>query len=367
MRALPLRISGGVALPLLRRKTAWRAVPFLAGLFFAVASPTAILRAEGATTQELLSDLAVRFEAAYERSGKALRQLNLSFGEALERLQDELAGSGDLDAVLAVKKEIEAFGDGSSFSRPEFEARVTTLPALQRLKSTYLLERERLEKKRENEARPLVRTYLEELDNLESRQTRARRIEDALLVRQAREEFEKDPRFHAGTGVLAPFDGRILFLGKGEYEVSINGKRISFHNAAERSEVYRDATGRPQQFQLGDVITIRMRSPHVYRSFIFAIQSEKGDIGLPFRWEDYRLISEDVDLPRATPEAIRQLPTRIEPAGPDSEMGTFWQDRDIDPKLRSAAEWVKVGQGDDWFTCAVVLTADMIVRLEPDR
>ena len=321
--------------------------------------------------EQRLASLVSRFEQAYNLTGSDLVNLNESYAAAIKRLLAERSKAGDLDAAVATKKEMEAFGDGSEFSRSAFERRASDDVQLQNLRDTYLAERQRLEKARWTKVRPLVESYRKQLADLALALTQSGELELAVKARETGLALDKDSRFSVrpeaaddGEDQSEEFKGRLIFLGKGEYEIRLNGKRLSYRNASKDPEHYVEFASDPAMFRIGDVVSIRMNSPYVYRGFIAAIESEDGSVVAPFRRSHYRILDKRFE---DDAEAVLKLPANAVASGGDAQQKPAWQARKLHPVTRQLAEWVAIGSGKEWFSCAVVLSEEMLVRVRTEK
>jgi len=139
--------------------------------------------------------LGQEFDGAYERINQPVVQLNASFAGALERLFESESAAGNLDNALAVKAEMEAFGDGSVFDPKAFDDRATDFDALENFRNTYRTERERLRGLGKGQREELLKHFQARLLDVERQFTQSGDLEAAVAARNARESLESDPRF----------------------------------------------------------------------------------------------------------------------------------------------------------------------------
>lgn len=313
------------------------------------------------------------FEAAYERINQPVAQLNASFAAALERLFESESAAGNLDNALAVKAEMEAFGDGSVFDPKAFDDRVTDFEALENFRTTYRAERERLRGLGKGQREELLKSFQARLLGIERHFTESGDLEAAVWARNARESLESDSRFADEPERVpeqAPFEGRIQFVAKGDVEIRHNGSHLSHRNSApaEKRDQYIDGIIREVDFRSRDVIQIRMRSTVAYRSFIMEIESVDGTIFVPLRLEDYRYLGEgegrDADSLGLDREAILQIEDYPERGEPDPNMRGMWQKRSNKAESPAGSEWVKCGPGLEWHNYAIVLRPEMFETTE---
>ncbi|MCB1202930.1 MAG: hypothetical protein KDN18_01630 [Verrucomicrobiae bacterium] len=315
-----------------------------------------------------LSDLKGKFEEALAKQEQPITDLNGSFSQALKRLMDSETAKGHLDGVLQVQKEIEAFGDGSTFAASSFLDRKTNHEALALLRTKYLSERERLWRTGAKDRDDLLKSFEKALLALEQEQTRQSHLDLALLARQAREGMAQDPRFNGNEPLLPgsdSFAAVIHFVGKGEVELRHKGERLSYRNTSSDRDKYIDGSSIEFQVQPGDVIHVRMRATAVFRSLIMTIESKAGDRAIPLALKDYRYLGVKADAARMDPkvEDLLKIDTRPDPGSPDGDMADMWNRKSISNLSRTTAEWIKCGNGSDWHDYAVIIQREMMLSV----
>jgi hypothetical protein len=118
------------------------------------------------------------------RLDQALNDLKANYLAALEREQKAAQNSGKLEEVLALKKEVENLKTGA-----EIIALDSTSPAsLKKLRDVFERSASRIEKDREAAVLPYLKQWQLTLDQLVGTLTKAGRLEDALFVKQKRDE-----------------------------------------------------------------------------------------------------------------------------------------------------------------------------------
>lgn len=315
-----------------------------------------------------LSDLRRKFEEAFAKLEQPIADLNGSFSQALKRLMDSETAKGHLDGALEVQKEIEAFGDGSSFAPRSFVERKPNHEGLAQLRSKYLAERERLWKTGAKGRGDLLKGYGKALLALEQEQTRQGRLDLALLARQARETMGNDPRFNGDAISLAgsdSFAAVIHFVAKGEVELRHKGERLSYRNTSPDRDKYIDGSSIEFRVEPGDVIHVRMRATAVFRSLILTLESKAGDRAIPLALSDYRYLGVKADAAMLNPkvEDLLKVDAHPEAGSPDGDMADMWNRKSISNLSRTTAEWVKCGDGSDWHDYAIIIQREMMLSV----
>lgn len=295
------------------------------------------------------------FEAAHERVTEPVRGLNGKYLEALERLMKQVSSTGNLQGAVQIKDEMAAFGDGSDFEEREFLKRKTENEELERMRSTYLSQRDDTIKDLKQAEADLFRKYREELTRMEAEKTRASFIDAALVVRDEKKSLASRG-FAGNTG--ASFKGKIHFVSKAEVKIRLNGKEVRFDNDTDK-EHYITAVTEEVEFKPGDIIQLDFISIASFRGHIMALQSTDGAIVIPGRRTDYRKLETRGKLKTATPEEILALPTIPDPGPVDEEMRPFWSNHQVSSPGKEACEWIKIDVRDEWNYYAFVLREDM--------
>lgn len=315
-----------------------------------------------------LADLERRFEEAFAKIEQPVKDLNGSFAQALQRLMEAETARGSLDGALKVQREIEGFGDGSTFATTTFLERKTDHEPLANLRSKYLTERERLWKLGTKDRDDLRKSYTNALLSLEQEQTRLNRLDLALVTRQTREKLAQDPRFK-GDAVATPeptsFPAMIHFVAKGEVELRHNGARLSFRNTSPDRDKYIEGTSAEIRIAPGDVIHLRMRATAVFRSIVMTVESRASDRCIPFATSDYRYVGIKADTAMLNPKVEELLKIDLPPdaGAPDGDMSEMWNGKSISNLSRTTAEWIKCGPGNDWHDYAIVIQREMILTV----
>lgn len=137
-----------------------------------------ILRAD-----ESLDDLKKQYEAAVAETAESVTAFQARYEEELGKLREKAANAGDLDLVLAVKKEAEGFREGGSPPASQ--------DSLRKLQKIYADELAKLSEEKAAVMTQLKSGYLASLKKLEKELTRRQQIEVAV---EARREYERVER-----------------------------------------------------------------------------------------------------------------------------------------------------------------------------
>lgn len=314
---------------------------------------------------KVLTDIRTRFDASYLLLCKPITDLDLFYSEALKRLQESESAKGNLAAVLQIRRELEAFGDGSGFSRPEFNERKASHPPLEALRLKYLSERKRLSASGQKERDRLLAEYRLALGTAQQEQTKLGNVDSALAIRDEADALNDDPRFKA-----APEDDSILakihLVAKAEVLMWLNGVPLSYRNQASDSNQYVDATTSDVLISPGQVLYFRMRSNVVYRSFILTMESKGGTVAIPMTVDDIRYLGAVAEgsAPEADTSAVIKQDQRPDKGRPDDDMLAMWNAKPISAQSRQTSEWAKSGPGSEWHAYAVVVTKEMLQKTD---
>lgn len=301
-----------------------------------------------------LEKLKAKYEGARDLANEPIKDLNRKYTEALGKLLESEAASGELDRSLQVKNELEAFGNGEEFDETLFPMDDSTAPALARLRSAYVTQRSLLEKEVAPQFAALQSKYIEALEQLEREHTRLQNFDAAVKIREERESFKVD---HDSL------EGRIHFIVKGEIEMELNGERLSFRDESNNPQ-YISGVSRVNTFTVGDVISIKMSSGASFRSLIMAIQSEDGKTGIPVARNHYRILDSESSHGEIEADEVATLKAEPGPGPTDRDMATIWNGKSLPEALKSASQWTKLEKQVNWNYYAVAITSDMFLPLE---
>ncbi|MCB1076976.1 MAG: hypothetical protein KDM64_04015 [Verrucomicrobiae bacterium] len=130
---------------------------------------------EEAALPGVADELRFRFEVAREEARKPVKDFQVKYEAALNRLAESIQKAGDLEALLAVKREIEEFRFGSYQDE-------TPIPELKRMREVYGKELESVLQPVSLAEAGLRAEYLHQLDELTKELTKAGRFGEALKV-----------------------------------------------------------------------------------------------------------------------------------------------------------------------------------------
>lgn len=321
-------------------------------------------RSTSGPTADLLTEIRTRFDASYLVLRKPITDLDLFYAEALKRLQESESAKGNLEGVLQIKREREAFGDGSGFSHPEFNERKAGLPALEALRLKYLSERNRLWASGQKERDRLLAEYRLALGKVQQEQTKLGNVDTAVAIRAESDALSEDPRFKGAPqedSILA----KIHLVAKAEVLLWHDGEPLSYRNPAEDSNQYVDATTSDVLLAPGQVLYLRMRSNVVYRSFILTMESKGGTVAIPVTVDNIRYLGPvpEGSAPETDADAVLRQDQRPDKGRPDDEMLAMWNAKPISALSRQTSEWAKSGPGSEWHAYGVVITKDMLQKI----
>lgn len=310
----------------------------------------------------------VQLRKAYQEevaaSDAPIAGLNQKFVEALQRLQEERAQTGNLESVLVVKKELEWIGESREISPRELADRISEDSGLAGLQRTYLRAREKLDADLAGSREKLALAYRARLAALEENLTRQQRIEEAILVKTERESLpEVEAALPLGEEMpVKTFKGRLHFVGKGEIEVYLNGKKTRYRNET-KERGYVDGETAPLDISVGDVVAIRIRSEAVFRGVIFGIESTDGTLHGQFPASSFRLIDvgEELDSEKiSSAEFIGQLKAQVTKSQPDPTMNSLWGPHGI-----KHCQYIQPPGKGQWAIFGTIVTEDRLALQEP--
>lgn len=317
---------------------------------------------QGAGEGLSLLELEIRFEEAMARIDRPVTDLNSSYQEALKRLMTAETEKANLNAILAVKQEIERIGDGSSFDWATMHPESRDHPTVAEMKRKYVMERSRLWEAGSRSRKELVKSYLVALESKEKELTKDGKISEALEARKIRDALARDPRMLAGgTGGddANSFPAKVHLVAKGEVELTHNGKRLTYSNDSRDRKKYVDGTSPEISISIDDVIVVRMRSTVVYRSFILTIEGIDGTRIIPIGLDQIRYLGADVADP-PDEKLIKDASAHPGSGTPDPDMTGMWTAKSLSDLSRTGSAWAKCGPGAEWHSYAIVIGKDMV-------
>lgn len=306
----------------------------------------------GQTNIESVDELKGKYEGAYDLVLQPIHDLNKHYRKALERLLEEESKAGHLEPAIEIKKELDGIGDGRAFSEENFKARKSSVPNLQRLRGTYLAQRETTWKNLADQRKNLLKKYVQTLIQFEKEQTKLQNFEAAIAAKEERESVtENNGGPVSNEGI---FEGSIRFIVKGDIELWHNGERQTFRDESRDKEYIVGETG-PLQFKNGDLIQMKVSSSAGFRSLIMFLYNEEKTKYLAFGREDYRIgdrehMSRNVEMEKI--DALIDTPA----AGPiDPNMSSMWAEMEVANPVRSKSQWAKIEEQDEsnYYVCVL--------------
>lgn len=322
-----------------------------------------------AVATDRLPALQARFEEALRQIEAGYQQLNDGYANALVRLMEAESGAGKLENALAIKAEIDAFKGQPMFDKAAFDKRLSPNPALSRLQNTYLSQRNTLGRDLEPRRKDLVTRFDEELGKLQTELTKIGELDPALDAKKAQEQLRADSRFAslfngAGAGMSA-VEGKIRFVTKGELELYLNGKSLSYRNEYDGPDADNRISGETkgtEVFQSGDLLVIRSRSTASFRGIILAIVADDGASCIPIRVGHLRYLGAGKTASGITFDVAKSTATGgVGQGGNDQYMTPEWDKIKLPAAEGSGSQWFLSETSNEWHSWGVILTPEMIV------
>lgn len=170
------------------------------------------------------ADYEVRLAAPREKLDTAIKARAEKYAADLKGLEDRATAAGQLDAVVLLKAEREAYEKGERTNG--FAAGNPKVPAAARtLRAAFEGEVLRLRAAAAPEGRAQAMAYVKQLGDLERKLTSQKNVEGALAVRQEREETQQgglDPLNPPATGLIGSWAPRETA------GTTLRGKTITF-------------------------------------------------------------------------------------------------------------------------------------------
>lgn len=303
-----------------------------------------------------------KFEEAYTRLMQPITDLNQKYLDALQRLLDEESSAGHLGNSLIVKKEIQAFGDGSTYDRNAFEKRETEISALERIRTTYATQRSTIEARLTTAKRDLIRKYSNSLEALEKELTQQQKFELALAAKAERERVlgNTSPQ-SAGNGML---NGKLHFIVKGEIEIRHNGERLRFRDESDASN-YIVGESSHAIFNDGDILEFKLKSNNGFRSVVACLLSDDAKVGIPITMANYVILKAPLNWEVESGVTSNDVKGLAPAPGPlDINLPNLWKDLRIPKNLKSSCEWAMIEDATDWNYYAIVIRESNLKALD---
>lgn len=155
-------------------------LPFLLGFCWVMTLLCSSLVADDVLPKELDS-LKFEYEVMLAEINKPLESFFTNYRNRLDRIAADLQSQGDLQGVLAVRKELETLGETGDTASP---AESGSKPqALLDARAIYQREKIRLTEQISEKSAPLTDAYRKRIEKLISHFTQQERLEDALATK----------------------------------------------------------------------------------------------------------------------------------------------------------------------------------------
>lgn len=196
-----------------------------------------------------LPEIRTRFGEMVQTIGMDIQTLVTQYEGALQRLEDQAKEQTDLNLLVAIRKEKEAFSKREAAAQPEF----SSYPKLAELQRKYTKQRSALEVERNKEYRKLVAGYNVLLKGLKDTYTRDGKVDEALEVQSEIEKVAKNladlpsvANASSATGLGKLIEGRTIRIeldedtgiAIAEVEVLSGGKNIATSGKAKQSTTH---------------------------------------------------------------------------------------------------------------------------------
>lgn len=166
------------------------------------------------------------FQQAYQKALTALHaqkqtkldQLGTGYSAALERQMATTQRAGDLEATLEVKKEITRFAEEKS-ALPEDQ--LSPRSGLRSLQSRLLTAQAGIDAEFNQKGNELLVRYVAKLDGLITQLTIEGNIDQAIAVRNEREQLSKEIRSGRSSNLIAQSEAETLPAEKPEGMVAL--------------------------------------------------------------------------------------------------------------------------------------------------
>ena len=159
-------------------------------------------------------------------------------------------------------------------------------------------------------------------------------------------------------GVPGQFSGRFYIGCKGEFEVYVNGVRLSFP-VQPASSIFQS---QPISLQKGDVVLVRANSRFVFRAISMEFVSDDGLWCWPVNHSQFSVLG-DAPVPSINADLIRKSPVTTLPAQISPEVAGAWNHLDLPHSDDSEWFWPK-GENDKnrWLQFATIIRPAMFIE-----
>ena len=172
----------------------WKSVALVAlalsGTSFGQVSPPAGLpNAEPTELTTARSQYEARVKTLHEKVPDAVSKRNSKYVSDLQLLSNQIATTGNLDALLPIKAEREAYQNGQATTG--FDAKDPAVPASARqLRTTFEADLNKISQFAATEEHNYAAAYLRQLEDLVKKLTMAGNVDGALAVRTEKQEVQ---------------------------------------------------------------------------------------------------------------------------------------------------------------------------------
>ncbi len=213
--------------------------PLILATAFTFAHGLPWTNASAQTTSAELTAARTEFEArlspARMKLDAAIKTRAAKYAGELKALEERVAGAGQLDAVVALKAEREAYEKGGRTNGFAGDPKVPA--AARQVRAAFDGDLARLRAAAAPEGRALAANYVKQLGELERKLTTQKDVAGALAVRQEREETQAsgmDPLNPPSTGLIGDWQP-----AGNDNNSAMRGKTLSF----KRDGTWKNAEG----------------------------------------------------------------------------------------------------------------------------
>ncbi len=150
------------------------------------------------------AELLTEYEENVDRLFKAnLRELDSKYSQALDRVLDQSVKAAKLDEAIAIREEKKRIDEATGVPTVDSP---TDPQLLKQVRTTYRIERQKLEAEQENSAGPVLANHDTRLEAYQTLLTTEGKLDDALKVKEARGNASTllESRRASKGGIAAP-------------------------------------------------------------------------------------------------------------------------------------------------------------------
>lgn len=187
-----------------------------------------LLSDDGLLAQGPLDELETTYRAAVARAEAPERDLLAKYVEGLRALQERKRAEGDLEAVLAITREIES---AASDEKRDFEK----VPDLKRLREIYDTNLARIGEQTGRETSRLRDAYRQRLLTETETLTRSGKIDEALLVKARIDALDRENGGPGDKEVLWEWRSRSFVEAVNDCRMEMSGDRYVLTSRGDKS------------------------------------------------------------------------------------------------------------------------------------